>query len=77
MSTGMSYLNELKDHELVFVRSTIQFEWVLNTNIAVWPEFLTERTWKEDAVNPLCCICGGSNSMPNIILVAISIKFKL
>ena len=55
-----SYLNELKDHESVFVRSTIQFEWVLNTNIAVWPEFLTERTWKEDAVNPLCCICGGS-----------------
>ena len=54
------YINDLQGHPYVFIRSTIPFNLVKDTDFAVWPEFLTERTWKQDAVNPLCTICGGS-----------------
>lgn len=54
------YLKELTHHPYVFIRSTIPFDLVVDTDFAVWPEFLTERSWQYDAKNPLCLICGGS-----------------
>lgn len=54
------YLEELEYHSYVYVRSTIPVDYVQGSDIAVWPEFLTERTWKADATNPVCLICGGN-----------------
>jgi UDP-glucose 6-dehydrogenase len=54
------YLKELTHHPYVFIRSTIPFDLVVDTDFAVWPEFLTERSWQYDAKNPLCLICGGN-----------------
>tara|TARA_X000000950_G_scaffold283647_1_gene384936 strand:- start:1373 stop:2065 length:693 start_codon:yes stop_codon:yes gene_type:complete len=68
------YMIELKHNQNVFVRSTIPLEWVINTDFAVWPEFLTERTWKEDANKPLCLVCGGTED--NVDLLKKITKFK-
>tara|TARA_B100001093_G_scaffold421610_1_gene413958 strand:- start:117 stop:827 length:711 start_codon:yes stop_codon:yes gene_type:complete len=54
------YLKELKNKPYVFVRSTIPFALVKNTDFAVWPEFLTERTWQHDALNPTTLVIGGN-----------------
>ena len=55
-----NYINDLKSHKRTYIRSTIPLDWVVDSDIAVWPEFLTERTWQTDANNPLCLVCGGS-----------------
>lgn len=54
------YIEELMYHSYVYVRSTIPMEYVEGTDIAVWPEFLTERSWRHDATHPICLICGGN-----------------
>jgi len=54
------YINELKMHKFVYVRSTIPFKLVQGTNIAVWPEFLTERTAVRDSLNPKLNVIGGN-----------------
>ena len=38
-SNVKAYLEKLHDHDMVFVRSTIPWKWVKDTNFAVWPEF--------------------------------------
>lgn len=55
------YLNQLTYHSYVFIRSTIPFNIVQGTDFAVWPEFLTERTWRADATNPVALVCGGND----------------
>jgi len=54
------YVRKLCKHPRVYVRSTIKPEIVKDTEIAVYPEFLTESRWEKDALNPLCFIFGGS-----------------
>ena len=40
------YVRKLSKHPRVYVRSTIKPEIVKDTEIAVYPEFLTESRWK-------------------------------
>lgn len=54
------YLNELKDHPCVVVRSTLTPNKITNDKFAVYPEFLVERTWEQDALNPIQIVFGGS-----------------
>ena len=54
------YLAKLEGHPFVYVRSTIPFHLVQNTNFAVWPEFLTERTAVHDSLNPTHNVVGGN-----------------
>lgn len=54
------YIKELRLHPFVYVRSTIPFKMVVGTNIAVWPEFLTERTAVRDSLNPKLNVIGGT-----------------
>lgn len=61
------YLNTLKNHKNVFIRSTIPFTLVKDTNFAVWPEFLTERTAYQDSINPKANIIGGTPEQFNIL----------
>jgi len=62
------YLKKLKDHKNVFVRSTIPFHLVKDTNYAVWPEFLTERTAEHDSINPKCNVVGANIDQYNELL---------
>jgi UDP-glucose 6-dehydrogenase len=54
------YLAKLEGHPFVYVRSTIPFHLVQDTNFAVWPEFLTERTAVHDSLNPTHNVVGGN-----------------
>jgi UDPglucose 6-dehydrogenase len=55
------YLEELKDHPCVIVRSTLIPSKVQNKNFAVYPEFLVEARWEHDALNPIQIVFGGSD----------------
>lgn len=55
------YLEKLKGHPFVYIRSTIPFKLVQGTNFAVWPEFLTERTAIHDSLNPKVNVVGGTS----------------
>jgi UDPglucose 6-dehydrogenase len=57
-----NYIQELKNHNCTFIRSTILPNLVKNTNFAVYPEFLTERIWQQDAVNPENIILGANQN---------------
>lgn len=61
------YINELKDHPLVFIRSTLVPTRVKGTNFAVYPEFLVERTWEQDALNPIQIVVGGTTSQVEVL----------
>jgi len=54
------YLEKLKEHPFVYIRSTVPFKLVKDTNFAVWPEFLTERTAVRDSLNPTHNVVGGN-----------------
>lgn len=54
------YLDELKNHPCVIVRSTLIPTKIENTSFAVYPEFLVERNWEHDALNPIQIIFGGT-----------------
>lgn len=54
------YLNELKDHPCVIIRTTLIPSKVKDTNFAVYPEFLVEKKWQEDAIKPIQIIFGGT-----------------
>jgi UDPglucose 6-dehydrogenase len=54
------YLNQLKDHTMVIIRSTLIPSKISNTQFAVYPEFLVEKTWEKDALNPIQIIFGGN-----------------
>lgn len=70
-----SYIDELLDHPNVFVRSSIPFTWIKDTNIAMYPEFLTQRTWQVDCLNPFAIVVG-CNSYQLDVLQQIS-KFNM
>jgi UDPglucose 6-dehydrogenase len=55
------YLEELKDHPCVIVRSTLIPSKVKNKNYAVYPEFLVEANWEHDALNPIQIVFGGTS----------------
>lgn len=61
------YLNELKDHPCVIVRSTLIPSKLQNKFFAVYPEFLVERTWEIDALNPIQIVFGGSEEQFEIL----------
>jgi UDPglucose 6-dehydrogenase len=54
------YLEELKDHPCVIVRSTLIPNKTQNKNYAVYPEFLVEANWEYDALNPIQIVFGGT-----------------
>lgn len=56
------YLKQLKDHPCVIIRSTLIPTKLDNTDFAVYPEFLVERTWETDALNPIQIVFGGTDS---------------
>jgi UDP-glucose 6-dehydrogenase len=56
------YLEQLKHHPCVIVRSTLTPDKLHNTSFAVYPEFLVERTWETDALNPIQIVFGGSET---------------
>lgn len=62
-----TYTNKLKNHPNVFIRSTIPFTIVKDTNFAVYPEFLTERYADYDAIHPKCSIVGGTPEQFNML----------
>ena len=72
------YLNRLKKHKYVYVRSTIPFHLVKDTNYAVWPEFLTERTAEHDSMHPKVQVVGGNKDQCESLIEIISspIPFK-
>lgn len=61
------YLSELKDHPMVFVRSTLVPTRIKDTNFAVYPEFLVERTWEQDALNPIQLVVGGTDKQIEVL----------
>ena len=61
------YLDKLKDHSFVYVRSTIPFHMVRDTGFAVWPEFLTERTAVHDSLHPKLNVVGGTAEQLNML----------
>jgi UDPglucose 6-dehydrogenase len=61
------YINELKGHPMVFVRSTLVPTRVKDTNLAVYPEFLVERTWEQDALNPIQLVVGGTDKQVEVL----------
>jgi UDP-glucose 6-dehydrogenase len=61
------YLNELKDHPCVIVRSTLTPDRIHSDSYAVYPEFLVERTWEYDALNPIQIVFGGTEYQFNIL----------
>jgi UDPglucose 6-dehydrogenase len=61
------YINELKDHPMVFIRSTLVPTRVQGTNFAVYPEFLVERTWETDALNPIQIVVGGTPAQVEVL----------
>ena len=70
------YVRKLSKHPRVYVRSTIKPEIVKDTEIAVYPEFLTESRWKKDALNPLCFIFGGSEEQLKVLKQFSKLTFK-
>jgi UDPglucose 6-dehydrogenase len=54
------YLEELKEHPCVIIRSTLIPNKIQNKNYAVYPEFLVEANWEYDALNPIQIIFGGT-----------------
>ena len=62
-----TYTNKLKNHPNVFIRSTIPFTIVKDTNFAVYPEFLTERYADYDATHPKCSIVNGTPEQFNML----------
>lgn len=61
------YINELKDHPIVFIRSTLVPTRVQGTDFAVYPEFLVERTWETDALNPIQIVVGGTPEQVEVL----------
>ena len=70
------YVSKLYKYPRVYVRSTIKPEIVKNTEMAVYPEFLTESRWKKDALNPLCFILGGSEEQLKALKTFSKLSFK-
>jgi UDP-glucose 6-dehydrogenase len=70
------YLNELKDHPCVIIRSTLIPSKVKNTNFSVYPEFLVEKTWKKDALNPIQIVFGGTEKNFEILKQISNIDFS-
>tara|TARA_R110000822_G_scaffold155371_2_gene295163 strand:+ start:1061 stop:1756 length:696 start_codon:yes stop_codon:yes gene_type:complete len=70
------YVSKLYKHPRVYVRSTIKPEIVKNTEMAVYPEFLTESRWEKDALNPLCFIFGGSKEQLKTLKTFSKLSFK-
>ncbi len=54
------YLTELQTHPYVYIRTTVNPDLIKDTQFAVYPEFLSENTWAEDAVDPPALILGGN-----------------
>ena len=55
------YLEKLRHHRFVYVRSTIPYTLCQQyPNIAVVPEYLREWCWQSDAENPAINLCGGN-----------------
>jgi UDPglucose 6-dehydrogenase len=54
------YLEELKNHPCVIIRSTLIPNKMQNKNYAVYPEFLVESNWEYDALNPIQIVFGGT-----------------
>jgi len=61
------YTKKLTNHPCVYIRSTIPFTWVKDTNFAVYPEFLTERYADYDALYPKTSIVGGTPEQFNML----------
>jgi len=65
-----SYLNESVDCTWI-VRSTCPpaflRHWSNKVKLVYMPEFLTERTWRQDALNPVALILGGSDSLTKLV----------
>ena len=61
------YTKKLTNHTCVYIRSTIPFTWVKDTNFAVYPEFLTERYADYDALYPKTSIVGGTPEQFNML----------
>ena len=70
------YVSKLYKHPRVYVRSTIKPEIVKDTEMAVYPEFLTESKWEKDALNPLCFIFGGSKEQLKALKTFSKLSFK-
>ncbi len=62
-----NYIQKLTNHPYVYIRSTIPFTWIKDTNIAIYPEFLTERYADYDALYPKTSIVGGTPEQFNML----------
>lgn len=61
------YLEELRDHPMVIIRSTLIPSKVDETSFSVYPEFLVEKNWEKDALNPIQIIFGGTKEQFDIL----------
>lgn len=52
------YIEELQFHPYVYVRSSIPFNLIQGTNVAMYPEFLTQRYWETECLNPVAIVIG-------------------
>lgn len=70
------YLKELENHHCVIIRSTLTPDKLNNKSFAVYPEFLVERTWQEDALNPIQIVFGGSKEQFNTLKQISTLDFS-
>jgi UDPglucose 6-dehydrogenase len=70
------YLEQLKDHPMVIIRSTLIPSKVSNTKFAVYPEFLVEKTWEKDALDPIQIVFGGTNEQFIILKSVTKLNMK-
>ena len=53
------YIKRLKHHPFVCVRSTTTLQIAdCSDNLCIWPDFLRQQSWEEDAVNPKALVVG-------------------
>lgn len=61
------YLKDLEAHPCVIIRSTLSPTKIKNTLFAVYPEFLVERKWEQDSLNPIQIVFGGTQQQFDIL----------
>lgn len=70
------YLKELENHPCVIIRSTLTPDKLDTKSFAVYPEFLVERMWQEDALNPIQIVFGGSKEQFNTLKQISTLDFS-
>lgn len=68
----LEYYLSMPEDTVWIIRSTCPPEflkyWSQKVKLVYMPEFLTERTWHKDAINPIALILGGAPELTNLVV---------